>query len=245
MRFAHPPSIKTDMKKPVVLIASPIVGLHEQWRRELEVGFTVHEVANPAALQLSMVKLRPAILLLDRALLKFNGDVNVPAIRRLSSITKVILLASTPRVREGISVLRAGVRGYCTINVDPSLLKNAMENVQKGEIWVGRNLVFHLLEAGRSLTKNRVNTSRAKNSHVDRLTPRERDIAHLISRGASNKEIASLLNITERTVKAHITAIFQKLKLSTRLKLALFINGQLSDYHVRASRQSDQKLTAN
>ncbi len=135
------------MKKPIILIASPIARLCKWWGQALKVGFTVHEVANPAALQLGMVKLRPAILLLDRTLLKFNGDVNVPAIRRLSSITKVILLASTPRVREGISVLRAGARGYTTTNVDPSLLKNAMENVQKGEIWVGRNIVSHLLEA--------------------------------------------------------------------------------------------------
>ncbi len=214
------------MKKPILLIASPLVVLRKRWRQALKPRFTVNEVANPVALQLSMVKLRPSILLLDRALLKFNGDVNVPAIRRLSSITKVILLASTPRVREGISVLRAGARGYTTTNVDPSLLKNAIENVQKGEIWVGRNLVSHLLEARRSLTKHRVKTSRAKNHHVDRLTPREGNIAHLISRGASNKEIASLLTVTERTVKAHITAIFQKLKLSNRLQLALFIIGQ-------------------
>ena len=220
------PKPYNDMKKPILLIASPLVVLCKRWSQALKPGFTVHEVANPAALQLSMVKLRPSILLLDRVLLKLNGDVNVPAIRRLSSITKVILLASTPRVREGISVLRAGARGYCTRNVDPSLLKNAMENVQKGEIWVSRNLVSHLLEARRSLTKHRVNTSRATNRHVDRLTPRERDIAHLISRGASNKEIASLLNVTERTVKAHITAIFQKLKLSNRLQLALFITGR-------------------
>jgi len=129
-------------------------------------------------------------------------------------------------VREGISVLRAGARGYHTRNVDPSLLKNAMENVQKGEMWVGHNLVSHLLKPRRSLTKRRVSTSPAKKRQVDGLTPREREIARLISRGASNKEIASFLEVTERTVKAHISAIFQKLKLSNRLQLALFIIGQ-------------------
>ena len=226
MSLAHRPRIKNDMKKPILLIASPIVRLRKRWRQALKVGFTVHEVANLAALQLSMVKLKPAILLLDRALLKVSGEDCVSAIQRLSSKTKIVLLASTPRVREGISVLRAGARGYRARNVDPSLLKNAMENVQKGEIWVGRNLVSHLLKARRSLTKHRVNTSLAKNRQVDRLTLRERDIAHLISRGASNKEVASLLNVTERTVKAHITAIFQKLKLSNRIQLALFIIGQ-------------------
>jgi len=173
-----------------------------------------------------MVKLRPAILLLDRALLRISANDDLPAIQRLSSITNVILLTGIPRVMEGISVLRAGASGYRTRNVDPSLLKNAMENVLKGEIWVERNLVSHLLKPRRFLTRRRVSNSPTKKRQVGGLTPREREIARLISRGASNKEIASFLDITERTVKAHISAIFQKLKLSNRLQIALFIMGQ-------------------
>ena len=195
------------MKKPIILMACPITRLRKRWRQALKPRFTVHEVADWSALQLIMVKLRPAILLLDRALLKISGNDDVPAIQRLSSITKVILLAWIPRVREGISVLRAGARGYHTRNVDPSLLKNAMENVQKGEMWVGHNLVSHLLKPRRSLTKRRVSTSPAKKRQVDGLTPREREIAGLISRGASNKEIASFLEVTERTVKAQLSHI--------------------------------------
>ena len=60
-------------------------------------------------------------------------------------------------------------------------------------------------------------------TRLDRLTPREREIAQLIGGGASNKEIAGRLNITEATVKAHLTAIFRKLGLSDRLGLALFV----------------------
>jgi len=214
------------MKKPILMMACPITRLRKRWRQALKPGFTIHEVADWSALQLSMVKLRPAILLLDRALLRISADDDLPAIQRLSSITNVILLTGIPRVREGISVLRAGASGYRTRNVDPSLLKNAMENVLKGEIWVERNLVSHLLKPRRSLTKRRVSISPTKKRQVGGLTPREREIAHLISRGASNKEIASFLDVTERTVKAHISAIFQKLKLSNRLQLALFIMGQ-------------------
>jgi DNA-binding NarL/FixJ family response regulator len=57
---------------------------------------------------------------------------------------------------------------------------------------------------------------------LGRVTPRERQIVDLLSAGASNKEIAKRLNVTERTVKAHLTAIFRKLGLSGRLQLALF-----------------------
>jgi len=60
-------------------------------------------------------------------------------------------------------------------------------------------------------------------SRLDCLTPREREITRLIGRAQSNREIAIHLNITEQTVKAHLTAIFQKLGLSSRLQLALYI----------------------
>ena len=60
---------------------------------------------------------------------------------------------------------------------------------------------------------------------LDGLTPRQREIARLISDGSSNKEIAARLNVAESTVKAHLTAIFRKLKVSDRLQLALFVWG--------------------
>lgn len=60
------------------------------------------------------------------------------------------------------------------------------------------------------------------------LTPREREIARLVGNGASNKVIARELNITDRTVKAHLSAIFQKLGVRDRLQLALYINSSVT-----------------
>src|SRR5262249_62167935 len=60
-------------------------------------------------------------------------------------------------------------------------------------------------------------------SRLDRITLREREIVQLLSAGASNKEIAKKLAVTERTVKAHLTAVFRKLGISGRLQLALFV----------------------
>ncbi len=72
--------------------------------------------------------------------------------------------------------------------------------------------------------------SRNHDPRVDVLTPRERQIIRLIALGASNKEIARQLSITERTVKAHLTNVFQKLGLSTRLQLAIqVLSGGLPD----------------
>ena len=171
-----------------------------------------------------MAKLKPAVLLLDLALPRFGGVGGVAAIQQLSPPTKIVLLTSTPHYREGISALKAGVRAYCNTDIDPSLLKNAAEIVQIGEIWAGRNLISHLLKQVTSLSDRRQKEPTAEsNSPVNSLTLREHEIAHLIRCGASNKEIADQLNITERTVKAHLTAIFQKLRLSNRLQLAIFM----------------------
>ena len=123
-------------------------------------------------------------------------------------------------------MLAAGARGYCETNIDPLLLKKAVKMVRKGEIWVGRKVISHLLETLVSLTEQQ----RSKSLHelsvsLENLTPREREIVHQIGRGASNKEIASQLHVTEKTVKAHLTSIFRKLGIPDRLQLALFVNG--------------------
>ena len=133
-------------------------------------------------------------------------------------------MTSTSNDREGLAALKAGARGYCNLDMDPQLLKKAVSVVVKGEIWVARNVFAPLLEELTSLTERRHKEFPPNlDTRLDRLTPREREIAQLVGGGASNKEIAGRLNITEATVKAHLTAIFRKLGLSDRLGLALFV----------------------
>jgi len=211
------PKTYNDMKKPILLIASPIARLRKRWRQPLRVAFAIHEVTERATLERIMENLKPAILLLDLAFPKVGGVRGVLAIQQLSPRTKIVLLSSTPNVREGLSALKVGIRGYCNRDVDLALLKNAVEIVQKGEIWVRPNLLSHLVEMVTSLTDHKPNTQ------LDHLTRREYEIACLVGQAASNKEIANQLNVTEKTVKAHLTTIFRKLRLSGRLQLALFM----------------------
>jgi DNA-binding NarL/FixJ family response regulator len=112
------------------------------------------------------------------------------------------------------------------VDIDPELLKKAVQMVHKGEIWVGRKFISQLLDALVSLTeKQRAKSIPKLAESLERLTPREREIVELLGVGASNKEIANKLNVTEKTVKAHLTSIFRKLGVSDRLHLALFVNG--------------------
>lgn len=208
----------------MVLVASPNPGLRRRCRAALRGTSALQEVTTRAALERSMAHLKPAVLLLDIDLPMLDGVGGVRAIHHLSPPTKIVLLTGTLDEKEGLSALKAGARGYCQKDTESALLKKAVQMVRKGDIWAGRNLIPHLLEELTSLTERRREAPPGdRDSRLDRLTPREREIAHLIGGGASNKEIASRLNVTEGTVKAHLTAIFRKIGLSGRLQLALFV----------------------
>jgi two-component system nitrate/nitrite response regulator NarL len=212
------------LRSASVLIASPIAGVRTQWTEALKDKFVSDEVAERTSLERGMANLKPSVLLLDLALPGLGGVEGVPAVHRLSPLTSLILLTSTPNDREGLAALKGGARGYSSLEMDPGLLRKLVGVVLRGEIWVARKIYAPLLEELTSLTERRHKEFPANlDTRLDRLTPREREIAQLIGGGASNKEIAGRLNITEATVKAHLTAIFRKLGLSDRLGLALFV----------------------
>ncbi|MGH7231077.1 MAG: LuxR C-terminal-related transcriptional regulator [Nitrospiraceae bacterium] len=209
-----------------VLIASPVEARRRQWGQALKAISAVHEVNEFADLQRNMASLRPAVLLLDLSLSQLHGIAEVSAIQRLSPSTKIILLTKTLGEHEGTAMLEAGVKGYCHADIESGLLKKAVQMVQKGEIWVGRKFISQLLDALVSLTEKQRTTALPKlDESFERLTPREREIVQLLGVGASNKEIANQLTVTEKTVKAHMTSIFRKVGISDRLHLALFVNG--------------------
>ena len=200
--------------------------MRKQWRQALQDMVALHEVVNRAALEESVANLKPAILLLDLAFPRLGGLESVPAIHELSPATKIVLVTGTPDDLAGLAALKAGARGYCQRDLPPLLLKKAIEKIHEGEIWVGRRVIPHLLDALVSLAESRPPDPRENpGRHLLRLSSRQREIADLIGAGASNKEIATRLHVTEGTVKAHLTAIFRKLGVPDRLRLALFVAG--------------------
>ncbi len=220
------------MRSLCVLLASPLEAKRQQWRQALKSTSVVHEASELPDLQRSMSSLKPAVLLLDLGFPGLQDRAEVSAIQRLNPSTKIILLTKTLAEDEGTSMLEAGVKGYCSLDIDPGLLKKAVQMVQKGEIWVGRRFISQLLDALVALTeKQRTKSLPKPDESLDRLTPREREIVQLLGVGASNKEIGNQLNVTEKTVKAHFTSIFRKLGVSDRLHLALFVNGHRPEPH--------------
>jgi len=190
----------------------------------LQSFFTIQEATEWKELERAMASVRPFVLLLDLALLPPEGIGSISAIQRLSPSTKIILLSSVFEEKEAIRALKSGARGVCLKDIEPSMLKKAIEVVQKGEVWVGRKIISHLLSEVVSLTESgQKDSPNLPEVCLDYLTPREFQIAKMVGNGAHNKEIARRLNISEKTVKAHLTSIFNKLEIPDRLRLGLFI----------------------
>ena len=209
----------------MILVAAATRDLRRRWRAALT-GVPAREVDDARALAQAVGRLRPEVVLLDLSLPGLGGVEGVPAIQRASPQSRLLLLTRKPNIREAVAGLRAGARGYSSRALDSTLLRKAVAVVQKGEVWVGRALVARLVDelGGRGTSPNGdlVGTASVR---LSALTPREHEIALLVAGGGANKEIASQLGVVERTVKAHLTAIFRKLGVSDRLRLALLMNG--------------------
>ena len=107
----------------------------------------------------------------------------------------------------------------------PNTLQQIADVVYEGGIWLGADLMQLLIARAQVPVSSNTNEADTLDlSWQEKLTKREIDVAKLISQGASNKLVARELDIAERTVKAHVTAIFSKLEVSDRLKLAILLN---------------------
>jgi two-component system, NarL family, nitrate/nitrite response regulator NarL len=216
------------MGKTTIVIASAAAEASKRWSHRLRETFAICEVAELRALEQVTANLKPRILVLDLTLPGLGRVRGLRHIQGLSPTTKTLVLADNPNDGEGICALKAGAKGYYTRTIDPAHLKKAVEAVQKGEIWIRRKLIPELVAGLISLTETRQKASKESNGELDRrlqsLTIRQRGVAELIARGASNKEIASQLNVCERTVKAHLTEMFRNIGVSDRLQLALLLS---------------------
>jgi DNA-binding NarL/FixJ family response regulator len=134
----------------------------------------------------------------------------------------LVVLSNVPRDEEGLAVLEAGAVGYTSAIAVPEVLRQIETVVDNGGLWVGPELLHRALVA---LSGH----GRGEQDFADRqlgpLSPREREVALAVAAGATNKEIAQRLDITERTVKAHLSHIFAALKVRDRLQLSILVNG--------------------
>lgn len=149
------------------------------------------------------------------------------AIVQSQPATRVLLLSGAPDSLEGLNALNQGVRGYTHAYAVPALLQEVALVVEHGGLWVGPDLLQRLVgSTSAALTSRAVPVVvAAPVSPVadawSTLSTREAQVARAVSAGRSNKEVADLMFISERTVKAHLGAVFEKLGVRDRLQLVL------------------------
>lgn len=161
-------------------------------------------------------------LLLDAALPGLP-DWSARSCGDLFNRMQVLVLSAHPSDAQGQHALMQGASGYAHALSPVEYIHTMLQTIEQGNIWTGRSLLQRLLHN----IEQRLPPppSPQQSTWASALTAREQTVAQLAALGRSNPDIAAQLGITERTVRAHLSAIFDKLQVSDRLQLALKVHG--------------------
>ena len=133
----------------------------------------------------------------------------------------ILALSSQLQDTQGQQMLLHGASGYAPKHLPLDAISRILQSIQDGAIWMGRSLLRKLLED----IDARLPSAPDMQSWQQGLTAREIEVAQLAAIGQNNAEIAHALAISERTVRAHLSSIFDKLAVVDRLQLALMVHG--------------------
>ena len=203
-----------------ILLSSANSTVVTRWAGLLSGHFETENVQSIGELKTLCANRKFDAILLHRMLIDmpaFSGLINT------SPAARFFLLSDRPDEEDALLFLKLGIVGYGNTYISSSLLTEALRVITNGGVWLGQKIIQRLIMdiSGNAKGDGEKDTA---GPAMAKLTRAERHIAELIARGQSNLEIAANLNITERTVKAHLTSIYAKTKTGNRLNLALLIN---------------------
>ncbi len=146
----------------------------------------------------------------------------IVALNSWYSSLNIMVLSQYPNYNFGKELLNLGIKGYGNARMLPVHFQDAYDCVKKGDIWVYPEFVQMMI-------KN-INSPQApvNNDILNLLSPREKEIAQLVCQGHTNGQISEMLGITLRTVKAHTSSIYEKLKVKDRIALVLMLKNMSS-----------------
>jgi DNA-binding NarL/FixJ family response regulator len=161
-----------------------------------------------------VVELEPDVVLLD---VHMPGGGGLEVIRQVGEkrpAQRFLALSVSDAPEDVIAIIRAGARGYVTKTISGVELADAVRRIADGDAVFSPRLAGFVLDAFATLTPAQVDPE------LDQLTAREREVLRHIARGYMYKEIAARLNISTKTVEAHVSAVLRKLQLSSRHELS-------------------------
>ena len=200
-----------------VMLADDHVLMREGIRQLLEFDGSIEVIGEASdgeeCLQ-KLEKVKPDVLLLDINMPKLNGIEVLEEIKRKKINVKVLILTVHNEVDYLIRAVDIGVDGYILKDSESAELKKAIMTVMDGESYIQPKLI--------PMLNKRLITRDSDKEKLESLTGREKEVLIEVANGMFNKEIATSLHISERTVKNHISNIFKKLNVSDRTQAAVF-----------------------
>jgi|SRR5579884_453644 len=161
-------------------------------------------------------KLKPDVLLLDVDMPRMTGLEALRTLCENDSEVKTVVLTASIENKQIVEALQLGARGVIRKETPPRVLLQCIHSVQDGQYWLGQNPFSDLVKGLQS-----IGPVPAENSKFG-LTARELKVIAAVLEGDTNKGVGERLAISEQTVKNHLTNIFNKLGVSSRLELVLF-----------------------
>ena len=168
----------------------------------------------------------PDVILMDVRMPVMDGVEAAKMVKKKYKDIKVIILTTFNEDEYIFEGIRHGVDGYILKDAGSDYIIKAIKTAYNGNILLDPEVTAKIVRAYNSIstdkqTPTQINENKKK---LEMLTQREMEVAKLVAQGKSNKEICHLLFLTEGTVKNYLTKIFEKLELTSRTELALFIN---------------------
>jgi DNA-binding NarL/FixJ family response regulator len=158
---------------------------------------------------------RPDVLVLDIRMPGKSGLDIMRELKRLEIGTKIVLLTANASTDEVIEAVRLGAQGLVLKEMTSRLLLQCIRTVHEGHQWLEKESVAKALQQV-------VQRDSVQHDVTAVLTPREREVLRLTTRGLKTKQIAAQLNIAEGTVRIHLHSIYEKLHVDGRVELALY-----------------------
>jgi DNA-binding NarL/FixJ family response regulator len=185
-------------------------GVRTELERHLEIAGEAATVAEAVA---AIERESPEVVLLDVHMPDGGGPEVIRRAAERGLRPCFLALSVSDAAEDVIAVIRAGARGYVTKNIAPGELADAVRRVHGGDAVFSPRLAGFVLDAF-------AGPAPEPESELDALTPREREVLQHIARGYMYKEIALRLEISPKTVEAHVSSVLRKLQLSSRHELS-------------------------
>ena len=202
-----------------ILLGSADEEVVSRWENLLAGRYSLDQVNTVGKLKNRCTGKTFDLILLHRPLIDTPTFIEI---RKATPMSRIFLLSDHPTEEEGLDFLKLGIVGYANTYISADRLSEAVRIISGGAVWLGQKVMQRLILDSYARAKEK--SAADSQAKLGVLTKREMEIANLVAQGQSNLEIAANLDIAERTVKAHLSSVYEKTKTGSRLNLALLIN---------------------